>query len=67
MAVAGVPNTIKDTFRAKRFDENIVLEVLTLERTNVTSNAATGKLEKVESSAFQLSARTLKLRVKIAN
>jgi len=52
VAVAEIPNTVKETLKKNGLDENIVVGVLTLERANMIPDTTTGKLEKVESFIF---------------
>jgi predicted aspartyl protease len=52
IAVAEIPNVVKETLRKNGFDENVIVGILTLERANMVPNTATGKLEKVESFIF---------------
>jgi len=49
VAVANIPNTVKDILRKNKLDEYIIIGILTLERANMIPNTTTGRLEKVES------------------
>jgi len=52
VAVAEMPNVVKETLKKNGLDENIIVGVLTLERANMVPDTTTGKLEKVESFIF---------------
>lgn len=52
VAVAEMPNTVKETLKKNGLDENMVVGVLTLERANMVPDTTTGKLEKVKSFIF---------------
>lgn len=52
VAVAEMPNAVRETLRKNGLDENMVVGVLTLERANMIPDTKTGKLEKVESFIF---------------
>ncbi len=54
VAVADIPNTVKEVLKKNNLDENVVIGILTLERANMIPNATTGKLKKVESFILQL-------------
>ena len=52
IAVAEMPNMVKETLKKNGFDKNIVVGVLTLERANMILDTTTGRLEKVEGFLF---------------
>jgi len=54
VAVADIPNTVKEVLKKNNLDENVVIGILTLERANMIPNTTTGKLKKVESFILQL-------------
>jgi len=49
VAVAEIPERVKEVLRKSEIDENVVVGVLTIERANMVPDAATGTLRKVES------------------
>jgi len=49
VAVAEVPERVKEVLRKSEVDENVVVGVLTIERASMVPDTATGTLRKVES------------------
>ena len=49
VAVAEIPERVKEVLRKSEIDENVMVGVLTIERANMVPDTATGTLRKVES------------------
>ena len=49
VAVAEIPERVKEVLRKSEIDENVIVGVLTIERANMVPDTATGTLRKVES------------------
>jgi hypothetical protein len=49
VAVAEVPERVKEALRKSGIDENVIIGLLTIERANMMPDATTGTLRRVES------------------
>jgi hypothetical protein len=49
LAVAEIPEKVKEALRKSEIDENIIIGILTMERANMMPDTAMGTLRRVES------------------
>ena len=52
VAVAGIPENVKRVLSQSELDENVVVELLTIERANMVPDTTTGTLRRAESFMF---------------
>jgi hypothetical protein len=49
VAVAEIPERVKEALRESAIDENIIIGILTIERANMIPDTKTGTLRRIES------------------